>query len=160
MSELYEMGVETFVNLNFENSSTEKVNLIKEIAQDLSKKMKVQDLADSIITAVNERERLSTTGFGNGIAIPHGKVNGLKEPYLAFYNFANPIDWEALDDEKVVNAFVILVPDNDSSDIHLRLISTLAYNLMDETYQTKISTIRNEDEMKQLIKEMFKKEGE
>ncbi len=154
------MGVETFVNLNFENSSTEKVNLIKEIAQDLSKKMKVQDLADSIITAVNERERLSTTGFGNGIAIPHGKVNGLKEPYLAFYNFANPIDWEALDDEKVVNAFVILVPDNDSSDIHLRLISTLAYNLMDETYQTKISTIRNEDEMKQLIKEMFKKEGE
>jgi PTS system nitrogen regulatory IIA component len=78
------------------------------------------------------RERLGSTGLGHGVAIPHGRIKGLKEPQVAFIQLAHPIGFDALDDAPVSALFVLLVPEN-ASQKHLDLLSAIAELLSDES---------------------------
>lgn len=71
------------------------------------------------------RERLGSTGLGHGVAIPHGRIKGLKTPHLSFVKLAKPIGFDALDDVPVSVMFVLLVPEN-ASQKHLDLLSQIA----------------------------------
>src|SRR5919109_1668712 len=64
------------------------------------------------------RERLGSTGLGQGIAIPHGRIKGLKEALGAFIRLAQPIPFDAPDAQNVSLIFVLLVPDR-ATDMHL-----------------------------------------
>lgn len=77
------------------------------------------------------RERMGSTGLGHGVAIPHGRIKGLKEPKVALIRLAAAIGFDAADDAPVSLLFVLLVPEN-ASQKHLDLLSEIAEILSDD----------------------------
>lgn len=79
----------------------------------------------AIIATVAERERLGTTGFGSGVAIPHGKVAGLKNIYAMVVRLADPIDYKAIDGQPVDLAFMLLSPPDAGAE-HLKALAAVS----------------------------------
>lgn len=76
------------------------------------------------------RERLGSTGLGQGVAIPHGRIKGLKEALCAFIRLAQPVAFDAPDGTAVSLAFVLLVPEQ-ATEKHLQILSELAQMFSD-----------------------------
>jgi PTS system nitrogen regulatory IIA component len=79
-----------------------------------------------------DREKLGSTGLGVGVAIPHGRVKGLKVPLAGFYQLSKSIDFKAPDQEPVDVAIILLVPEQ-ATQKHLDLLSDIAQLLSDGT---------------------------
>lgn len=80
---------------------------------------------DVIVETIAERERLGSTGFGNGVAIPHGKVEGLKRIYALVVRLAEPIDYKAIDGQAVDLAFLLLSPPEAGAE-HLKALAAVS----------------------------------
>ena len=83
------------------------------------------------------RERLGSTGLGEGVAIPHGRIRGLKEALAAFVRLAEPIPFDAPDGQPVRILVFLLVPENASEE-HLELLSELAELLSDRAVRDQL----------------------
>ncbi|MBL8832412.1 MAG: PTS sugar transporter subunit IIA, partial [Rhodospirillales bacterium] len=96
----------------------------KQALQELAKKAAEISSADErqILEVVMERERLGTTGVGNGIAIPHGKLPGLKRLSGVFARLEKPIDFESIDEQPVDLIFLLLAPEGAGAD-HLKALA-------------------------------------
>jgi PTS system nitrogen regulatory IIA component len=79
----------------------------------------------AIVETVAERERLGSTGFGNGVAIPHGKVDGLKSIYAMVARLAEPIDYKAIDGQPVDLVFLLLSPPDAGAE-HLKALAAVS----------------------------------
>ncbi len=113
-----------------------------------SKKQALQELAKHAaqITGVNdrrifetllERERLGTTGVGNGIAIPHGKLADFKRLYGVFARMDKPIDFDAIDEQPVDLIFLLLAPEGAGAD-HLKALARVSRLLRDASVCEKL----------------------
>ncbi|WP_027109200.1 PTS sugar transporter subunit IIA [Lacticigenium naphthae] len=142
------------VELDLANDSRNKLALFEEIVKKLSFRTGVKP--EKIMEAMKIREAMSTTGFGNGLAIPHGEVEDLDSAHLFFFRLLHPVEWDSMDDDPAHQIFVILVPKEGDSTIHLKLLSRLAYNLMDKEYQRQINEVQDKEKMRELIMEMTK----
>ncbi|WP_412989148.1 PTS sugar transporter subunit IIA [Pediococcus siamensis] len=80
------------------------------------------------------REQESTTGFGNGVAIPHAKISGLVQPIVGIVTFKQGIAWQSLDGQPVNIAIALIMPLHDPNSEHLTVLSKLARKLMDEKF--------------------------
>ena len=98
-------------------------NVFKILGNTFSKKNK--DLSSLIIEKLNERERLGSTSVGNGIAIPHTKVDGIKETQVIFLKLKSGVDFSASDGKKIDLIFSIIAPENSESD-HLLILSSIS----------------------------------
>jgi nitrogen PTS system EIIA component len=78
-----------------------------------------------IVDSIAERERLGTTGFGNGVAIPHGKVDGLNRIYALAVRLAEPVDYKAIDGQKVDLVFLLLSPPDAGAE-HLKALASVS----------------------------------
>ncbi len=118
-----------------------------------SKKQLLQLLAEraATITGISEREifdtilqreRLGSTGVGNGIAIPHGKLAGVKQITGVFARLETPVDFEALDDQPVDLVFLLLAPEGAGAD-HLKALSRIARVLRDPETVNKVRGTRD-----------------
>ena len=96
------------------------------------------------------REEESTTGIGDGIAIPHGKCDAVKKPGLAAMVIKNGVEFEALDDEPVTLLFLIAAP-NTEDNIHLDVLSKLSVMLMDEEFTESLRNASSVDEFLDVI---------
>ncbi|MDO8304319.1 PTS sugar transporter subunit IIA [Herminiimonas sp.] len=85
------------------------------------------------------RERLGSTGLGHGVAVPHGRIKGLKAPLAAFVRLAQPIPFESPDGQPVSLLIFLLIPDNVTQQ-HLEILSELAEMFSDEAFRTLLST--------------------
>lgn len=79
----------------------------------------------AILTSLSEREQLGSTGFGHGVAIPHGKVEGLKQIYCLFARLAEPLDYKAIDGKPVDLVFLLLSPPDAGAD-HLKALAAIS----------------------------------
>lgn len=93
--------------------------------------------AREVIERLNERERLGTTGFGGGVAIPHGRVPGLDRIRAAFIRLEKPIDYGAIDDMPVDLVFMLLSP-KDAGAEHLKALAQVSRRLRDRTFVAKL----------------------
>ncbi len=80
-----------------------------------------RDIFDTLL----QRERLGSTGVGQGIAIPHGKISGLKQIIGLFARLEDPIDFDAIDDQPVDLVFVLLAPESAGAD-HLKALARIS----------------------------------
>ena len=96
------------------------------------------------------REEESTTGIGDGIAIPHGKCDAVKKPGLAAMVIKNGVEFEALDDEPVTLLFLIAAP-NTEDNVHLDVLSKLSVMLMDEEFTESLRNASSVDEFMDII---------
>ncbi len=91
------------------------------------------DVFDSLFS----RERLGSTGLGQGIAIPHGRIKGLKDAAGAFIRLATPVQFDAPDGRPVNMLFVLLVPEQ-ANERHLQLLSELAQMFSDSSFRERL----------------------
>ena len=113
-----------------------------------SKKQALQDLARraaqtvgqnerAIFDVLMERERLGTTGVGNGIAIPHGKLPNLERLHGLFARLDHPIDFDAIDERPVDLIFLLLAPESAGAD-HLKALARVSRLLRDKAACEKL----------------------
>jgi PTS system nitrogen regulatory IIA component len=113
-----------------------------------SKKQALQELARraaaitgeperAIFGVLMKRERLGTTGVGNGIAIPHGKLPNLDKMYGMFARLDHPIDFESIDDRPVDLIFLLLAPEASGAD-HLKALARVSRLLRDKAACEKL----------------------
>ena len=90
-----------------------------------------------VIDSLAAREKLGSTGLGQGIAIPHGRIKGLTEARGAFARLASPIAFDAPDGTPVSQVFVLLVPEH-ATEQHLQLLSELAQMFSDRAFRDEL----------------------
>ncbi len=100
--------------------------------------------AKLIVERLAERERLSSTGFGGGVAIPHGKIDGLDHVVGVFARLANPIDFNSIDDMPVDLVFLLLSPP-DAGVEHLKALARVSRRLRDRGFVAKLRGAGSDD---------------
>jgi PTS system nitrogen regulatory IIA component len=103
-----------------------------------------------ILGSLNERERLGSTGFGAGVAIPHGKLDGLPRVMGYFARLAAPIDFQAVDGLPVDLVFLLLSPSDAGAD-HLKALAGVSRMLRDREMVAKLRGARSKDAMFALL---------
>jgi PTS system nitrogen regulatory IIA component len=96
------------------------------------------------------RERLGSTGLGQGVAIPHGRIKGLKEAVGAFVRLAQPVPFDAPDGKPVNLVFLLLVPEQ-ATEQHLQILSELAQMLSDRELRERLTTTADPSTLHQHI---------
>ena len=79
----------------------------------------------AIYSSLTEREQLGSTGFGQGVAIPHGKIDGLGQIYCLFARLSEPVDYKAIDGRRVDLVFLLLSPPDAGAD-HLKALAAIS----------------------------------
>ena len=97
-----------------------------------------------------EREKLGTTAFGNGIAIPHARIDNLSEARIIILMLETAIDFDSSDGKKVDLIISLLAP-NNKNEIHIKILSKIAEMLDDKDYREKIRNCSNKTEIKSVI---------
>ena len=93
---------------------------------------------NQVVESLLVRERLGSTGLGQSVAIPHGRVKGLREAVGAFVRARAPIPFGAPDSRPVSLIFVLLVPER-ATDVHLQILSELAQMFGDREFRTQLA---------------------
>lgn len=96
------------------------------------------------------REKLGSTGLGQGVAIPHGRIRGLREAAGAFVKLASPIPFDAPDAKQVSLIFVLLVPER-ATDLHLQILGELAQMFSDKGFRESLMGAQDADSIIRLI---------
>ncbi len=146
------MDITKFINENsifidFESKS--KKNVLENISHEMSNgNIKEKDL---IFEKLYEREKLGTTAFGNGIAIPHARIPDLKEPKVIIIKLLDAINFEAIDGEKVDLIISLIVPDK-KNDLHVKLLAKIAELLENKTFRLRIREAANVKDILSIVK--------
>ncbi len=105
----------------------------------------------SLVTdSLFSRERLGSTGLGHGVAIPHGRIKGLKSPMAAIIQLAQPIGFDA-PDEQWVNLLIFLLVPEAATQKHLEILSEIAEMLSDAVLREKMAGSASSNELYGLI---------
>ncbi len=125
----------------------------KQVLQDLAAQSvrRLPMLADrAVFETLLQRERLGSTGIGEGVAIPHGKLPGLDRLFGLFARFDRPVDFEALDGQPVDVAFLLLAPEGAGAD-HLKALAQVARVLRQPGMLASIRAARDEGALYALL---------
>ncbi|MBA2350828.1 MAG: PTS sugar transporter subunit IIA [Burkholderiales bacterium] len=122
----------------------EQFGLVFENQQDISR----SQVFDSLFA----REKLGSTGLGQGVAIPHGRIKGLREAAAALARLKEPIPFDAPDGNPVNLIFALLVPER-ATDLHLQILSELAQMFSDKTLREMLLTADDPDAIHSAIRQ-------
>ena len=129
---------------------TSKKQALEELARHSSDLIgiKHRDIFDQLL----QREKLGTTGIGNGVAIPHCRLSDLDRIYGVFLKIDDPIDFDAIDEQPVDLIFLLLAPETHGAD-HLRTLSKITRTLRDPNLCQKIRGCQDSDAILALLSE-------
>ena len=105
---------------------------------------------DSLVKVLLERERLGSTGIGDGVAIPHGKFRGLKHPIISFGRSRKGLDFEAMDGDPTFLFFLLVAPE-DSASIHLKALAKIARIIKNRSFRNLLMQVPTKEEIYQTI---------
>lgn len=120
--------------MDLDLKTTEKFETIQHLASIIQDRL--IDV-NKYVEDVKARESISTTGIGDGIAIPHAKSSWVNEPTVVIGRSSRGIEWESLDDEPVNLVFLIAVPENENNE-HIKILQKLSISLMDDEMKDNI----------------------
>jgi len=129
--------------------STDKESAITELV-DLLDEHKQLDNKEAVLEAVLVREQTRSTGIGSGIAIPHGKCNGVRELVMALGIAKKPIDFNSIDG-KPVNIIVLLASPADKTGPHIQALARISRLMLDEDFKNKLANCSSPEEAYELI---------
>jgi len=141
-------------------------DLLKEkyIALDLQEKEKTKLIAElikvaktggikndkALFKAILEREKLGSTAIGNGVAIPHVKIKGIKKPLLILGKSAEGVDFAALDGEKT-HLFFMLISPQEEVGLHLKILARISHLVKDKFIVKRLKKIKDKREVFEII---------
>jgi len=99
-----------------------------------------------IVAAASERERLGSTGVGNGVALPHARIDGLDRVYAVFARLETPIDYDAID-ERPVDLVTLLIAPTDAGGAHLRALAKVSRMLRREEMRQRLRAAPNAESL-------------
>lgn len=132
-----------------DGAASSKVEVLNKMVDLMCKSGKVTD-RENYLQAVLAREEESTTGVGDGIAIPHGRCKGVAKPGLAAMVVPAGVEYEAMDDEPVNLIFLIGAPEGGGS-VHIDILSKLSMLLMDDDFTAALKSAKTVEEFRQII---------
>ncbi|MFH1777853.1 MAG: PTS sugar transporter subunit IIA [Candidatus Omnitrophota bacterium] len=130
------------------NSETKKA-VIEELSDLLVKAGELKD-KEKMIKVLIDREALGSTGIGQGVAIPHGKFDGVKKLVAAFGVSRKGVEYDSLDGEKV-HIFFLLVAPEDAAGPHLKALARISRLLKDKYFRETLRQTANEQEILKII---------
>lgn len=125
-----------------------KRQLIQHLARKISVKLDVSD--EIVFATIMQREKLGSTGVGNGVAIPHGKIEGIDKMSGMCVKLSKPISFDAIDDQPVDIVFLLLAPSEAGAE-HLKALSKIARMLRDPDHLEKIRECQDNETLYSLI---------
>ena len=128
--------------VRLEEQVRDKRALLQQMAQIAGLKLGIEPA--QVIDAILERERLGSTGFGGGIAIPHGKIAGLTSVFGLVFRLDKPVDFEAIDKMPVDLVFMLLSPPERGAD-HLRALAAISRAVRDASSVDQLRGARDAD---------------
>jgi PTS system fructose-specific IIC component len=134
-----------------ELEATSKEAVIDEMIQRLAEKNVISDV-ETFKTGIMNRESQTSTGLGNGIAMPHAKNKAVKEPAVLFAKSSKGVEYEALDNQPVELFFMIAAPEG-GNDLHLQVLASLSRKLVDESVVSNLKQVRTPEEVQNIFKE-------
>ncbi len=108
------------------------------------------DKIDNVIKVLLDREKLGSTGIGDGTAIPHGKIPAVTTMKIAFGRSLAGIDFNALDGRPVYLFFLLLAPEH-SQGMHLRVLARISRMVRDASFRSKLMQAKSTDEIYEII---------
>lgn len=136
-----------FMNLKAES----REGVIRSIIDGMDKSGLISD-KDKYFDAVNEREKKGTTGIGFGVAIPHGKSDGVIKPCISFAKLEKPLDWASFDGQPVKSVFMIGVPSANAGNDHLKILIAISKKLMHEDFRKALDNAKTPDDVLDVLK--------
>ena len=129
-----------------------KINSKKQLLQELASAGAGLTNIDShrIFETLLDREQLGSTGVGNGVAIPHGKIAGMDKIVGVFAQLAKPVSFDAVDDQPVDIVFMLLAPEGSGAD-HLKALSRIARVLRNQSLLNSIRSAHDADAIYSLL---------
>lgn len=118
-----------------------KREIIAELVEALEKARLIEDV-ETVVNVVMEREKLGSTGIGNGVAVPHGKLKNINNIVCALGRSQNGVDFDAVDRGLVHIFFLVLAPE-DSASLHLKVLSRITKILRDQSLRKKVIKLSN-----------------
>ena len=104
----------------------------------------------SLVKVLLEREYLGSTGIGDGVAIPHGKFNGVNGPIISFGRSRNGLDFESMDGQPAHLFFLLVAPENSAS-VHLKALARIAKMLKNGYFRNTLMEAETKEELYQAI---------
>jgi PTS system nitrogen regulatory IIA component len=133
-----------------ENSAKSRADAFAAAGELFSKQVGID--ANSVVEFLNAREDLGSTALGAGVAIPHGRVKGLKQPAAAFMKLKDPIEFSAPDGEPVSILIFLLVPEKATQQ-HLEILSSIAQLLSDSEARATLASSTDPVKVCELLKQ-------
>jgi nitrogen PTS system EIIA component len=103
-----------------------------------------------LVKVLIEREHLGSTGIGDGVAIPHGKLSSVKQPIVSFGRSKKGLDFDSMDGQPAFLFFLLLAPEN-SSGVHLQVLTKIARILKSSTFRKALMQVNSREEIYQTI---------
>ena len=132
-----------------ELTAKDKKGVLEELVDALVKREPSID-KKALVKVLLERERLGSTGIGDGVAIPHGKFHGITHPIIAFGRSRKGLDFESMDGEPVFLFFLLVAPENSAS-IHLKALAKIAKILKNSAFRKLLIGAPGKKELYQTI---------
>lgn len=127
----------------------DKKGVLEELAETLTLRQPALD-KNSLVRVLLERERLGSTGIGDGVAIPHGKFNGVSEPVISFGRSSKGLDFESMDGQPAFLFFLLVAPENSAS-VHLKALAKIAKILKNSSFRKSLMESKDRKELYQTI---------
>ena len=136
-------------NIVLDLKAANKKRVIEELAEVIASSSPFLD-KDSLVRVLLERERLGSTGIGDGVAIPHGKFQGVEEPIISFGRSLKGLDFESMDGEPVFLFFLLVAPESSAS-MHLKALARIAKILKNGTLRKRLMEVSTRKEIYETI---------
>lgn len=127
----------------------DKKGVLEELAEVLANHDHSID-RESLVQVLVERERLGSTGIGDGVAIPHGKLYGIERPVISFGRSKRGLDFDSMDGQPAYLFFLLVAPEN-SSGVHLQVLAKIAKMLKNSAFRKKLMEAHTSAELYQAI---------
>jgi PTS system nitrogen regulatory IIA component len=130
---------------------TDKPSVLRELSDVLVKPCQAASV-EELVQVLLDREKLGSTGIGEGIAIPHGRLRKLKRFYISFGRSLKGVDFDSIDREPTQLFFLVMAPENSAVD-NLKLLSRIVTLLKESSFKKRLMEARSSKELFQVISE-------
>ncbi len=138
---------EKYIELDLKEK--EKTKLIAELVDIVVKPSRIKD-GEFLFKAILEREKLGSTAIGNGVAIPHVKIKGVKKPLLILGRSAEGVDFDSLDGEKTY-LFFMLISSQEEVGLHLKILAKISHLVKDKFVVERLKKVKDKHDIFEII---------
>jgi len=129
--------------------ATDKKAVLEELTQIITERETHLDKA-KLLHVLSEREKLGSTGIGDGVALPHGKLKGLDKMLISFGRSRNGLDFDSIDNKPAYLFFLLLAPE-DAAGIHLKSLAKISKMLKNGNFRRRLIEAKSKEEIYTII---------